>query len=79
MYCYECSYINRVRSAKEAGVKVVNVDGSYLHQKQAASTTPDPDQTPSAPVVGWESVSSAASINVQNIPKVTHGKTHMLC
>ena len=54
MYYYESSFINGVRKAKEAGVNIVDVDGSYLHQKQATSTTPDPDQTPSAPLVGWE-------------------------
>ena len=37
----------------------------------------DPDQTPPAPLAGWESVDSA-SANVQNIPKVTHGETYIL-
>jgi hypothetical protein len=71
------AFKKRVRSAKEAGGKVVDVDGSYLHRKQTASTSGfDPDTTPPAPLVGWVSVDSAASVNVQNIPKVTHGKAY---
>ena len=65
-------YIQRVRSAKEAGAKVVDVDGSYLHRKQASSScTDDPERTPPAPLIGWECVSAT---NTQNVPKVTHGK-----
>ena len=65
--------MNSVRSAKEAGAKVVDVDGSYLHRKQSAATSDFyPDQIPPAPLIGWE---CAASVNAQNIPKVTHGMT----
>ena len=61
---------------QEAGAKVVDVDRSYLHRKQSASMSVfDPDQTPPVPLIGWECVDSAASVNAQNIPKVTHGKT----
>lgn len=67
--------ISSVRSAKEAGAKVVDVDGSYVHRKQSTSTSGfDPDQIPAVPLIGWESVDSATSINAQNLPKVTHGK-----
>ena len=68
--------MNSVRSAKEAGAKVVDVDGSYLHRKQSAAMSDFyPDQIPPAPLIGWEYVDSAASVNAQNIPKVTHSKT----
>ena len=52
----------------------MDVDGSYLHRKQASSShtdDPDPEQTPPVPLIGWECVDTT---NVQNIPKVTHGK-----
>ena len=60
---------------QEAGAKVVDVDGSYLHRKQSASTSDfDPDPTPPAPLIGWECMDSAASVQAQNIPTVTHDK-----
>lgn len=71
--------MNRVRSAKEAGTKVVDVDGSYLHRKKSATTSDfDSDHTPAAPLIGWECVDSSAPVNAKNIPIVTHGKTALL-
>ena len=50
----------------------MDVDGSYLHRKQASSShKDDPEQTPLVPFIGWECVHTT---NVQNIPKITHGK-----
>ena len=50
----------------------MDVDGSYLHRKQASSShTDDPEQTPPVPLIGWECM---CTTNVQSIPKVTHGK-----
>ena len=65
----------RVREAKKDGMKVVDVDGSYLHRKQALSSETDtPDMPTGVPLVGWVSIDNPASTDVDKIPRVTHGK-----
>ena len=67
-----------IRKAKELGTKIIDVDGSYLYRKQQSSgcdmTVPD---IPGVPLMGWEPT-NIGSKNVDNIPKVTHGRSPQL-
>ena len=48
----------RIRVAKKAGKKVVDVDGTYLYRKQqimiAGGTSVAPLGTPDTPLSGWQ-------------------------
>ena len=75
----ECATLHlSVRETKEAGVKVVDVDGSYTHRKKqslaSTSDVADTDTPTSVPLIGWESIDNASSQHVDKIPRVTHGK-----
>lgn len=72
--------VRRVREAKKDGMKVVNVDGSYLHCKQSLSGVTDiPEMPTSVPLTGWVHVDNPASAHVDKIPRVTHGKLCASC
>lgn len=64
----------RVREAKAAGAKVIDVDGSYVYRKYhqlPGIVLPSPDP----PLTGWETVTEANHLEIANkIPRVTHGK-----
>lgn len=63
-----------MRQEKEAGTKVVDVDGFYLHRKQQSvgAVGSDPSASvPGVPLTGWESMDSMT--NLDGLPKVTHG------
>ena len=65
--------MSRVREAKSDGMKVVDVDGSYLHRKHALSSD-IPQMPTSVPLTGWVPIENPASAHVDKIPRVTHGK-----
>ena len=70
-----CACACRVREAKKDGMKVVDVDGSYLHRKQVLSGVTDTPEIPtSVPLTGWVPIDSPASVDVDKIPRVTQGK-----
>ena len=54
-----------VCEAKEAGIKVVNVDGSYSHHKSLQSSL---SVVPVIPLTEWEHIESAGSKHVDKIP-----------
>ena len=69
-----CTNQCRVRKEKEAGTKVVDVDGSYLHRKKQRTETVDLDHaasTPSIPLRGWELIEKTTCLD--GLPVVTHG------
>lgn len=64
-----------VRKTKEAGMKVVDVDGSYLHRKRLSSgSITDSANVPGVPLVGWDLIEGVDSKNVDKMPRVIHGK-----
>jgi hypothetical protein len=70
----------RVREAKRDGMKVVDVDGSYLHRKQALSNADDTPEVPtSIPLTGWVTIDNPASADVDKIPRVTPGNHYGPC
>ena len=67
-------YYHRVREMK--GVKVIDVDGSYLYRKKLSLTGVRVTPTiPAVPLIGWERVDlSGQFMHLDKIPKVTHGE-----
>ena len=70
--------IRRIREAKPAGDKVVDVDGSYLWRKHQRLIESGINVVlvgiPSPPLTGWESVTEANHKEYANkIPQVTAG------
>ena len=66
-----------MRQEKEAGTKVVDVDGSHLHRKQQSVGAVGSDTAagvPGVPLTGWESIDSLT--NLDGLPKVTHGMVY---
>lgn len=69
----------RVRKAKQSGVSVIDVDGSYLYRKRqgliADGKLVAPLSTPSIPLTGWEVVDKNNYREVaKKIPCVTPGE-----
>ena len=64
----------RVKEAKRAGKKIVDVDGSYFYRKyhrHPGVVIPTPD----SPLTGWETITDANYKEIASkLPKVAHGK-----
>ena len=72
--------LDRIRLAREEGVAVVDVDGSYLTQKldklkqSGLKIIPSPLEFPSPPLSGWEIVSADNCEDIATrMPRVTPG------
>ncbi len=81
--CYQIVFFMgtcRVRKSRELRVKVVDVDGSYLHRKRehmiASGKEVAPLDLPSSPLSGWQEVNKDNFKEMaKEIPCVTPGKT----
>ena len=64
----------RVRKAKVDGLKVIDVDGSYVYRKyHAMESDTESLPLPDVPPIGWDVVDDPSSTTVKEMPKVTHG------
>lgn len=71
--------IARIREAKEQGIEVVDVDGSYLWKKRQSILAPlgvdvSSNETPLPPPSGWEQITASNYKSyAEKIPQVTAG------
>ena len=68
----------RIQHAQRDGTKVIDVDGSYLHQKEqrlnATGITTLPLNLPSIPLCGWEQLTKENHKEIADkIPRVSSG------
>ncbi len=73
------SFYRRIREAQTKGVKVVDVDGTYLEKKrnqllEAGETVPEAISLPVFPLSGWRTISAGTDTLLEaDFPSVSHG------
>ena len=73
---FDNNNLNRVRATVAEGKPVIDVDGSYLYQKQQKQTAEiTATALPNEPLAGWESIAADNCEDMaKKIPAVMPGK-----